>query len=187
MSHDTGHPPHKQRRMLTVDESGFVDMGAKSNVNTRRIEDVASAARLIETVMTRAPTIPNVVGEVVYERVRQVTARAISDPNYAMFVTTVDRVPCLYTGGFISQELHNYNKIGNLTLIIAPLNCHGKQRIRSTLHDALNVFTCWAFAKGVKRVILGHDSMMNHSDVIGKLMSRWGYTRVGEVYMMEVA
>ncbi len=162
-------------------------MGEVSNVKTQRILDVATAARLIDTIMTRGPTIPNIAGEIVYSRVRQMIARTISDPNYAAFVTTVDRVPCLYTGGHITQEMHNYDNVGHLTLIIAPLNCYGKQKIRSTLRDALNVFTCWVFSKGAKRVMLGHDSMMDHSDVIGKLMNRWGYTRVGEIYMMEVA
>ncbi len=187
MSHDVGHPPPKPWRKRTANESGIVDMGETSNIKTLQVLDVQSAARLIETIMKRGSTMPNVAGEVVYERVRQIIARTISDPNYAVFVTTVDRVPCLYTGGYITQEMHNYDLIGNLSLIIAPLNCYGKQKIRSTLRDALNVFTCWAFSKGAKRVILGHDSMIDHSDIIGKLMNRWGYTRIGEIYMMEAA
>ncbi len=187
MSHDVGHPPPKPWRLRSCDDNGWIDMGEMSNVKTLQVLDVRTAAHLIRTIMTRGPTVPNVAGKIIYERIRQMTARAISDPNYAVFVTTVDRVPCLYTGGYISQEIHNYDTIGNLTLIIAPLNCYGKQKIRSTLRDALDVFTCWVFSRGAKRVVLGHDSMMDHSDVIGKLMNRWGYTRVGEIYMMEVA
>ncbi len=181
MSHQ-GHPPPKQWRRMDG-----VKLMQPFNIRTERIHDIRRAAHLISVIMERRDELPGMHGDIIYERVRETTACALNDPAYAMFVTTVDRVPCLYTCAYLSQGFYNYDIHGVLEVIIAPKNCYGKQRIRLTMRDAINVFTCWAFANKAKYVTLGHNSMVAHSDMIGKLIQRWGYTRVGELYMMRAA
>jgi len=155
-------------------------MGTASTVKVVRVKDANLGAHFMDTAMSRAP-------DAVYERVREMVGRCIIHPDYALFLALVGGRPSLYLAGYIAIELHNYDKVGSLEIILSPRDAYGKGKIRQTMRASFSEFTRWSFDNGAKRVILGHNSMVKHADVIGKLLHRWGYTRIGELYAMEAA
>lgn len=160
-------------------------MGAMSKLHIKHATDARSGAMLMETIMTRADDIPRIHGPPDYQRVRTMTARVISDPQYALFVASVDDDPILFIAGYVCEELHNYNLYGCVDFVLAPNKVNTGHVMEKALHDSFDKFARWAFDKGAKRITAGHTSMSTGAKTLGKLLPRWGYTSIGEVFVLE--
>ncbi len=154
-------------------------------LRTEHAKDARNGALLIEAIMTRVDDLPGVFGKPDYKRVRGVTARVISDPQYALFVSYEDDEPILFVAGYLTQELHNFNRYGCIDVVLAADSSKSSQFMAAAIRNSFDQFAQWAFKEGAKRITVGHTSMSADAKTIGKLLKRWGYTSVGELFVLE--
>ncbi len=121
-------------------------------LRTIHAKDTRNGALFIEAVMTRVGAFPGVCGEPDYERVRSMTARISSDPQYAMFVSYEDDQPILFVAGYVVPELHNYNLHGCIDVILAPNGDGPSPSMAAAMRNSLDQFAHWAFEEGAKRI-----------------------------------
>lgn len=156
-----------------------------SELHIEHVTDAHSGALLMQTVMARANEFPCVYGEVDYDRVRTLTSRVISDPQYALFMASVDGEPILFLAGYLCEEMHNHNLYGCIDLVLSPDRNKTSSFMMAAMRNSFDKFARWAFDKGAKRVTAGHSSMSASARKMGKLLPRWGYTSVGELFVLE--
>jgi len=138
------------------------------------------AAHCVNAVMSRE--IPEYTDGVEEACIRRYAALALTHESYRVFVGKVDQNPALFLGGMLAEQIYNTQKRCVLLMLVTPKPNLYARHFLPLLSECFDALEAWAEKSNAPHIVAGHDSGIENSEALGKLLVRRGYTTMGELF-----